>query len=59
MRKILHIVTVSGDSFAMEVISVQKEEPSRQVIVVDLTEPEPDYSGLLRKIFDADSIQVW
>jgi len=59
MRNILHIVTVSGDLFATEVISTQKEDKSREVTVVDLTEAEPDYKGLLREIFDADSIHVW
>ncbi|MDA1274306.1 MAG: hypothetical protein O2960_09680 [Verrucomicrobia bacterium] len=59
MRNILHIVTVSGDSFTTEVISVQKEDKSREVTVFDLTEAEPDYKRLLREIFDADSIHVW
>ena len=59
MRQILHIITKAPDALPDAIISAQREQTDQQVIVVDLTVPEPDYRALLENIFAADSIQVW
>jgi hypothetical protein len=59
MRHVLHILTKKNDALA-KTISEQQENLARQTIeTVDLTQPKPDYDELVRKIFDADSIEVW
>ena len=59
MRVILHILTKPNDPLPGGVIETQQKRPDAQVIVVDLTAPEPDYEKLLEEIFAADSIAVW
>jgi len=59
MRHLLHILTRENEPFVAEIISRQREEPLCEVVIVDLTQPEPDYTALLEKIFEADSVQVW
>ena len=59
MRTFLHILTRSGDALAAEIIARHREQSENKIEVVDLTADEPDYSLLLRKIFEADSVQVW
>jgi hypothetical protein len=59
MRTLLYIVTRPGDALMAEIIGAQQKQPGREVRVVDLTMPEPDYLKLLEDIFDADSVAVW
>jgi hypothetical protein len=59
MRTLLHIVTRPDDALMAEIIAAQQKQPGRDVRVVDLTMPEPDYLILLEDIFDADSVAVW
>lgn len=59
MRHLLHILTRQSEPFVTEIISRQREEPHCEIVIVDLTQAEPDYTALLGKIFEADSIQVW
>jgi hypothetical protein len=59
MRTLLHIVTRPDDALMAEIIAAQQKQPGRDVRVVDLTRPEPDYLILLEDIFDADSVAVW
>ena len=59
MAAILHILTIPADSVTQEIISRQSQNPEAKVEVVDLTQPQPDYTALLAKIFDADSVAVW
>ena len=59
MARILHLLTRENDALATEIISRQREEPDQQVETVDLTQERPDYSRLLEKIFETDSIAVW
>jgi len=59
MPQLLHIITRPDDSLAQEIISRQKQDTGNQVEVVDLTAGEPDYRELARKIFAADSVEVW
>lgn len=59
MRQILHILTKKNDALA-KTIREQQDGAARQTIeTIDLTQPNPDYNELVRKIFDADSIEVW
>ena len=59
MRRLLHIVTKSGEPLALEIIQFHRQQPDCEVMVVDLTQPEADYETLLENIFAADSVQVW
>jgi hypothetical protein len=59
MTTILHILTKRDDSLAEGVIGEQKQGSEFKVEVVDLTRPEPDYAGLVERIFAADSLVVW
>jgi hypothetical protein len=55
----LHILTRPEDAVAAEVIAIQRQGADREIRVVDLTQPEPDYAALLAEIFAADSVAVW
>ena len=59
MRKVLHILTKENDTDANEVISHQGALPDCELVTVDLAAGQPDYAGLLGKIFAADSVAVW
>jgi len=64
MPKLLHILTRERDSLAIELIERQRAQAGQQSaetvgVVVDLTQPDPDYAALLEQIFAADSITVW
>ena len=64
MPKLLHILTRERDSLAIELIERQRAQAGQQSaetvgVVVDLTQPDPDYAALLEQIFAADSIAVW
>lgn len=59
MRRVLHIITKKDDAFARTVVEQQAATKNQTVEAVDLTQPKPDYDELVRKIFEADSIEVW
>ncbi len=59
MRRILHIATKPELNAARELIERQKKDAGNEVRRVDLTVPEPDYNGLLDRIFEADSVECW
>lgn len=59
MRKVLHILTKENDTDANEVISHQRALPDCELVTAGLTAGQPDYAGLLEKIFAADSVAVW
>ncbi len=60
MRRLLHIVTRTGDPLEQTILDQQRAMADCQVEVADLTrDDEPDYAALLDKVFAADSVQVW
>jgi hypothetical protein len=59
MAILLHILTKPDDTLARELVSAQSAQPENRVEVVDLTQPQPDYTVLVEKIFAADSVAVW
>jgi hypothetical protein len=59
MPKLLHILTRPKDELFNRLLQVQESQPNFEVVVVDLTAPEPDYEALVRKVFEADSIATW
>ena len=59
MRTVLHIVTKPDDALARDMIARQRELPDITVEVVTLPSEGADYSALLDRIFEADSVQVW
>lgn len=59
MRRVLHILTRENDTDAAEVISRQRTLPDCELVTVNLADCQPDYAGLLEKIFAADSVAVW
>lgn len=59
MPKILHILTKPNDALPLEIIEGQKSGGENAVELADLTAATPEYNQLLRKIFEADSVQVW
>jgi hypothetical protein len=59
MRHVLHILTRPDDPLARELLARQQSVGGIKAEAVDLTLPEPDYKGLLEKIFAADSIESW
>jgi hypothetical protein len=59
MTKILHVLTKENDALPNEIISRQRQDPERRVETTDLTQEQPDYPALLKKVFEADSVSVW
>ncbi|MGZ5504833.1 MAG: hypothetical protein ACXWKH_00515 [Limisphaerales bacterium] len=59
MRHILHILTKEDDALARKLIEEQKSGAHQQIDVVDLTRANPNYDELVKKIFDANSVEVW
>jgi hypothetical protein len=59
MRQLLHIVTKPNDDLARMIIKNEQSLPNTKLEVVDLANPNPDYTQLVKKIFAADSIHVW
>lgn len=59
MRRLLHVLTQTDQPLTTEIIRLQRQEPGWEVEVVELFQSQPDYEGLLEKIFVADSVQVW
>lgn len=59
MPKLLHILTKPKDELVNRLLQVQESQPNFEVVVVDLTAPEPDYEALVRNVFEADSIATW
>ena len=59
MRHVLLVLTQSMNPLNDIVTATERTLPDTQVTVVDLTTDAPDYSALLERIFEADSVQVW
>jgi hypothetical protein len=59
MTHVLHILTRSDDPLAEKMIEGQRRRSEREVTVVDLTVPEPDYRALVRAVFSIESVHVW
>lgn len=55
----LHILTRPADDLVNTVLTTERERAMLSVEVVDLTQPEPDYAGLVDKVFAADSVVTW
>jgi hypothetical protein len=58
MRTVLHVLTQPNDRLAADIIE-RERSVEHKIEIVDLTGSDPDYKGLLEKIFEADSVQVW
>ena len=58
MRKVLCILTSSGDELSNAVVSAEKGLSDCVVEAFDLAVPKPDYEKLLDAIASADSVQV-
>jgi len=58
MAHILHLLTCAEDAFAADMMARQKAG-GHQVEAIDLTVAEPDYEDVVKRIFQADSIQTW
>jgi len=59
MPRILHILTQPPDELVTRLVRDQQLEAANQVEVVDLTQPSPDYTALVEKVFAADSVASW
>lgn len=59
MKTILHILTKPDDALAKDLAARQTAQPDTRVEVADLTQGAPDYGALVKKVFAADSVQVW
>lgn len=57
----LHILTKAPDETVSRLLAIQRAEESgdHRVVIADLTVPEPDYAGLVQRVFEADSIATW
>jgi hypothetical protein len=59
VKTILHIITSKEDALPAEIIRLQGGLPECPVESVNLTEANPDYAQLVRRIFATDSVAVW
>jgi hypothetical protein len=59
VRTLLHILTRPGDAWPNEIASLQLKDGQNKIEVHNLTVKDPDYPLLLKRIFEADSVQVW
>jgi hypothetical protein len=57
MKNVLHILTSPSEAWVDTLMEIQRR--SCDVQVIDLTQPDADYGELVRKIFKADSVEVW
>lgn len=55
----LHILTRPADDLVNTVLATERDRATVSVEVVDLTRPDPDYAGLVDKVFAADSVVTW
>jgi len=58
MAKILHLLTRPEDALAAEMITRQKAA-GHAVDIVNLTVESPDYREVVKKIFQAESVDTW
>ena len=59
MREVLVIITNKNGPFVPDLAELQRQIPEQKVEVLDFTQAELNYDEALRKIFEADSVQVW
>lgn len=59
MPRLLHILTCPSDDLSAQCIERQRQDPANEVMVVDLTQGQPDYEALVRQVFEADSVATW
>lgn len=59
MKQILHILTQPAAPAVEQLILDQRQLPDREVLVISLNQPNPDYRLLLEKVFQSDSIECW
>ena len=59
MPRELHILTQPADELVQTLLAAQKAKAETQVEIVDLTQPDPDYAGLVERVFAADSVASW
>lgn len=59
MRRILCIITSSGDELSKAIVMAQNGVADCAVETFDLSAANPDYDELLDAIAAADSVQVW
>lgn len=55
----LHILTRPADELVTALLERQRAAGEMAFEVVDLTQPAPDYGGLVEKVFAADSVATW
>lgn len=59
MRSVLFILASEDQSLPRELARRRPEQEKHRLAIFDLTAPGPDYEELLKRIFAADSIEVW
>ena len=59
MKTQLHILTRPPDELVQALLAVPRAQPGPEVVVVDLTQPDPDYAALVEKVFQSDSVATW
>jgi hypothetical protein len=59
MPRLLHILTRPAEDLALQLIERQRKEAANQVVVVDLTQGEPDYVALVQEVLAADVVASW
>jgi hypothetical protein len=59
MKRILHILTHPAKPSVEQLIVDQRQLPDQEVVVISLSQENPDYHLLLEKVFQSDSIQCW
>ena len=59
MKRILHILTHPAKPEVEQLILDQQKSPDQEVVVISLSQENPDYHLLLEKVFQSDSIQCW
>jgi hypothetical protein len=60
MRHLLHILTRPRDPLVQHLMEWQLKDPEIQVEIIELQPNEtPDYSTLVKKVFESDSVTVW
>lgn len=59
MRMVLHLLTRPDDEWPARLIELEKAVPETRHEILDLRQVHADYTAAVRKIFEADSVQVW
>lgn len=59
MPRQLHILTRPADPLVESLLAAARAAGEVELVITDLTQPDPDYAALVAQVFAADSVVTW